>query len=306
MRTVVIDELERLAGQDDRISIMTADLGYGVMESFAAKFPDRFFNVGISEQLMASAAAGMALCGRVVCMYSIGNFVTLRCIEQIRNDICYHNANVKIIAVGGGVSYGQLGMSHHATEDIAMMRALPNMKVFVPADPDEARKVTRYALNVDCPCYIRLARRGEPTLYPKGQVSDITKIQLVVPGTDAALVACGPILNEAIKAAERLLSNHISTAVFSVPCVKPLDSRTIKQIAEKFSLLISMEEHQTVGGLGSAIAEEVSTMGCVHGRLHCLGLPNEYVSMVGCHDYLCKHYGLNADAVAETVSNLLS
>lgn len=305
MRNVVIHELEQLAGQDNRISIMTADLGYGVMESFASKFSERFFNVGISEQLMASAAAGMALCDKIVCVYSIGNFVTLRCIEQIRNDICYHNANVKIIAVGGGVSYGQLGMSHHATEDIAMMRALPNMKVFVPADPNEARKVTRYALNIDCPCYIRLARRGEPVLYAENQASDITKVQLVIPGTDVALIASGPVLNEAIKAAERLSCDRISAAVFSVPCIKPLDSEMIKAIAEKFPLLVSIEEHQIIGGLGGAIAEVISEIKCFHGHLYRVGLPDEYVSVVGSHDYLCKYYELNGDALAKTISNLL-
>ena len=138
MRNAVINEIERMAESDGRIAVVTADLGYSVLESFSERFPDRFYNVGISEQLMASAAAGIAMSGCIVFTYSIGNFATLRCIEQIRNDICYHGANVKIIAVGGGFSYGQLGMSHHATEDIAMLRALPNMHVLVPADPEEA------------------------------------------------------------------------------------------------------------------------------------------------------------------------
>ena len=160
MRNAVINEIERMAESDGRIAVMTADLGYSVLESFAARFPDRFYNVGISEQLMASAAAGIALSGCVVFTYSIGNFATLRCIEQIRNDICYHDANVKIIAVGGGFSYGQLGMSHHATEDIAMLRALPNMHVLAPADPEEALAAVRYAVGTEGPFYIRSGRTG--------------------------------------------------------------------------------------------------------------------------------------------------
>lgn len=305
MRTVVLNELERLAAQDSRIVVMTADLGYGVTESFASKYPERFFNVGISEQLMASAAAGMALCGNIVCTYSIGNFATLRCIEQIRNDVCYHNANVKIIAVGGGFAYGQLGMSHHATEDIAMMRALPNMKVFVPADPNEAREVIRYALDVNGPCYIRLARRGEPVLYAEKQHLEITKIRLVVPGTDVAVIACGSILGEAIKATEKLTEHHISPAIFSVPCVKPIDVETVQKIAGEFQLLICVEEHQITGGLGGAVAEVIGMMTGFHGYLHRLGLPDEYVGIVGSHDYLCQYYGLDGDGIAETISGLL-
>ena len=149
MRNTAIQEIERLAEQDMRICLMTGDLGYGVLESFAKKFPERYFNMGISEQSMTAAAAGMALCGSIVFTYSIGNFNTLRCIEQIRNDICYHNANVKIISVGSGFSYGQLGMSHHATEDVAMLRALPNMRVFVPADPEEALLAVNYAAKIE-------------------------------------------------------------------------------------------------------------------------------------------------------------
>lgn len=306
MRNAVIKAIEHRAEKDARLIVITADVGYGVLDSFSEKFPSRFYNMGISEQLMASAAAGMALCGNIVCTYSIGNFATLRCIEQIRNDICYHNANVKIIAVGGGFSYGQLGMSHHATEDIAMMRALPNMKVFVPADPNEALDTVEYALETEGPCYIRLARQGEPILYDKARNPEIVKVQMARPGTDVALIACGPVLKETIRASKILEEQyHRSAAVFSVPCIKPLDVETIVEIAGEFPLIISVEEHQVTGGLGGAIAEAVSAIDGPHAHMRCLGLPDEYTSMVGSHDYLCRYYGLDGDAIAGTVSRLL-
>lgn len=305
MRNTVIDEIEKLAADDSRIMVVTADLGYDVLEGFAERFPTRFFNVGISEQLMASSAAGMALSGNVVFTYSIGNFATLRCIEQIRNDVCYHNANVKIVAVGGGFAYGQLGMSHHMTEDIAMMRALPNMRVLVPADPEEALACAKYAVQIDGPCYIRLARRGEPVLYQKPPAFDVTKMQPVITGDAAALLVCGPLLKNAIEAAEKLKADGISVSVYSVPGIKPIDSAMICTLANRYPLLVTIEEHQISGGLGSIIAETVSEIDGAHARVYRMGMRDEYTSIVGSHEYLCDCYGLSAEKIAAAVSNML-
>ncbi len=305
MRNAVVQEIERLAEQDNRIAAVTADLGYSVWEKFAKRFPDRFFNVGISEQLMTSAAAGMALSGNIVFTYSIGNFATLRCMEQIRNDVCYHNANVKIIAVGGGFAYGQLGMSHHMTEDIAMMRTLPNMRVFVPADPEEALACVKYAAQIDGPCYIRLARRGEPVLYQKTPSFDIEKIQPVITGDAAALLVCGPLLKNAIEAAEKLKPGGISVSVYSVPCMKPVDSTMIRTLANRYPLLVTIEEHQISGGLGGIVAEIVSETAGKHATVYRMGLQDEYTGTVGNHEYLCDCYGLSAEKIAAAISNLL-
>ena len=305
MRNTVIDEIEKLAADDSRIMVVTADLGYDVLEGFAERFPARFFNVGISEQLMTSAAVGMALSGNIVFTYSIGNFATLRCIEQIRNDVCYHDANVKIIAVGGGFAYGQLGMSHHMTEDIAMMRTLPNMRVLVPADPEEALACVKYAVQTDGPCYIRLARRGEPVLYKKASSFDIAKIQPAVTGDAAALLVCGPLLKNAIEAAEKLKAGGIFVSVYSVPCIKPIDSTMICTLADKHPLLVTIEEHQISGGLGGTVAEIVSEIAGTRPRVYRMGLQDEYTSIVGSHEYLCDHYGLSAEKIAAAVSSML-
>ena len=303
MRNTVIDALTNMAETDDRITFVTADLGYSVLEDFAAKFPERFFNVGICEQAMSSVAAGMALSGEIVFTYSIGNFATLRCIEQIRNDVCYHNANVKIIAVGGGVSYGQLGMSHHATEDIAMMRALPHMRVLTPADPEEALAAARYAVQTEGPCYIRLARRGEPVLYPKAGAIDVTKVQTVIPGEQVAVIGCGPIVAEVKKACETLRHRGIEAGAYSVPCVSPLDRDAVRTIARQADWVVTVEEHQITGGLGSAVAEALCDLPDV--RQLRMGIPDEYPHIVGSHEYLCDYYGLSADKIAEKILSVM-
>lgn len=305
MRNTVINEIERLAETDERICIITADLGYGVLESFRDRYPERYFNVGISEQLMTSAAAGMACCGKTVFTYSIGNFPTLRCIEQIRNDVCYPNANVKIIAVGGGFAYGQLGMSHHATEDIAMMRALPNMRVFTPADPEEALAAVRYAVAQEGPCYIRLARSGEPVLYEKAAAFDVTKFQCVRQGTDAAILVCGPVLTEGMKAVKILEEDDISCGLYSVPCVKPLDGAAVRRIAETHSWLVTVEEHNVIGGLGGAVAEELSGMRGTHGALIRLGLQDVFSGVVGSNAYLRDYYGISGEKIAAETKKAL-
>lgn len=303
MRNTVIDALTNMAETDDRITFVTADLGYSVLEDFAAKFPERFFNVGICEQAMSSVAAGMALSGEIVFTYSIGNFATLRCIEQIRNDVCYHNANVKIIAVGGGVSYGQLGMSHHATEDIAMMRALPHMRVLTPADPEDALAAARYAVQTEGPCYIRLARRGEPVLYPKAGAIDVTKVQTVIPGEQVAVIGCGPIVAEVKKACETLRHRGIEAGAYSVPCVSPLDRDAVRTIARQADWVVTVEEHQITGGLGSAVAEALCDLPDV--RQLRMGIPDEYPHIVGSHEYLCDYYGLSADKITEKILSVM-
>lgn len=305
MRNTLINELTRMAETDQRLVLITGDLGYGVLDSFAQKFPSRFLNVGISEQAMTSIAAGVAMEGSIVFTYSIGNFNTLRCIEQLRNDVCYHETNVKVLSVGSGFAYGQLGMSHHATEDIAMMRALPHMRVYTPADPEEAVTALHDAVKSTGPCYIRLAKSGEPNLYIKPDNFDVTKIQKLISGRDVSFLGCGPLLGEVLKAAELLESSGISTGVYSVPCVKPLDTETIISVARHTRLIVTVEEHQVIGGLGSAVAETICEMSDMKASLLRIGLNEEFTSIVGSHEFLCKYYGLTAKQIAKRVRERL-
>lgn len=305
MRNTFINKITEMAQENKKIMMVTADLGYSVLEEFRDSYPSRYFNVGISEQAMASIACGMALEGNIVIIYSIGNFTTLRCIEQIRNDICYHNANVKVVSVGGGFSYGQLGMSHHATEDIAMMRTIPGMKVLAPSDPEEAAAAAEYAINTDGPCYIRLARNKEPKLYDKVDY-DINRIYCLTTGLGkAALVSCGPVLKNVISAAKILKSKDIIVDVYSSPCISPLNTESVKEIADSYEFIFTIEEHSVSGGLGGAVAEIISGYSDRKAVLHRLGLQNCFSSIVGEHDFLCEQYGLSDKKIADAVRRII-
>jgi transketolase len=305
MRNHLIKELENLAINDEKICLMTGDLGFGVLDNFAKEYPYRFFNAGISEQNMTSVAAGMALEGNTVYTYSIGNFPTLRCIEQIRNDICYHNANVKIIVVGGGFAYGQLGMSHHATEDLAMMRSLPNMRVYSPADPMEAVEILKRVNSIDGPCYIRLGKGGEPNLHPEITEFDVEKAIELYPRGDAAILATGSVLGEAKTALESLNSEGIITGLYSFPSIKPLDENTIKRLAKKCKLIVTVEEHNIMGGFGGAVSEVIADMEGNRAKLIRIGLNDIYTSIVGSQDFLRDYYGISAKNIVEKIKKAL-
>lgn len=296
MRNHAIDQVTELAAKDNRVMIVTADLGYNVLNKFEDRFPDRFINVGIAEQNMTAVAAGLALSGNIVFTYSIGNFPTLRCIEQIRNDVCYHNANVKILSVGGGFAYGDLGMTHHATEDIAMMRALPNMRVYVPADSVEAVACIKEAYSTDGPAFVRMAKGGEMNLHDAGEQLDISKLSpfTEVPGRDINIITCGTILAEGIKLVHELEKDGYSVGVFSCPGVKPIDRTRIVELAYASKLIITMEEHNVIGGLGGAVAEILAEVPGQRSALMRLGLQDTYSSIVGDQAYLRDYYGMSA------------
>ncbi|MBS4913652.1 MAG: hypothetical protein KHZ77_05750 [Veillonella sp.] len=304
MRDHVISELVELA-KDDKIMLATADLGFNVVEKFSEKYPDRFINAGIAEQNMTSIAAGLALEGNEVYTYSIGNFPTLRCIEQLRNLVCYHNANVKVLAVGGGFAYGTLGMTHHATEDIAMMRALPNMDVYVPADAIEAIWCLRAIHDKKGPAYLRMARGKEALIH---SAEEKLNVKSIIPikenGNDVTILASGTILSEGIKAYQLLKEHDIKCSVYSVPCIKPIDDKSIIELAQSSKLLITMEEHNVIGGLGGAVAEVISQLSH-HSSLIRFGLQDKFSSIVGNQDYLREVYHIDAQSVYEKVEKTL-
>lgn len=292
MRNHLINKITELAEEDKNIILITGDLGFGVLDSFQKKYPKRFINAGIAEQNMAAIAAGLALEGNKVFIYSIGNFPTLRCIEQIRNDICYHNANVKILAVGSGFAYGTLGMTHHATEDLAIMRALPNMKVFTPCDSISAEAIAQDICKINGPCYVRLERGGEPEIFSKNEKFEIGKLKEIRKGYDIAVITIGTVINEAIKAADILREQNNYISVYSVYSLKPIDKEQILEIAKKYKYIITVEEHQIIGGLGSTIAEIIAENNMIT-KIIRLGLNNEFTSVVGNQEYLREVYKIN-------------
>jgi transketolase len=302
VRTAFIEELHRLAASDARINLVVGDLGYSVVEKFAEAYPDRFLNAGVAEQNMTTLSAGLAIGGgATVFTYSIANFATMRCLEQIRNDVCYHDANVKVTIVGGGVAYGPHGYTHFAVEDIAVMRAMPGMVVAVPADPVESVALTGLAVRNDGPWYLRLGRNNEPTVHQDGlQGLAVGKMIPVRRGTTGSILATGPVLFEAIKAGEKLAEKGIDVSIWSVPFVKPFDHEMLADIVADSAWLVSVEDHGPCGGVGSVIAESLvkgqRMLPCTH-----LCFP-EKIEKSGSQEYLRAQYGLDCDSIVETVS----
>ncbi len=304
MRTTFIHTLIDYARANERIWLLVGDLGYSVVEPFREEFPDRFINVGVAEQNMTGIASGLAISGKVVFTYSIANFPTLRCLEQIRNDVCYHRANVKIVAVGGGFAYGAQGMTHHATEDLAIMRALPNMIVIAPGDPVETALATRAVAKWPGPCYMRLGKAQEPVVHKTSPDFQIGKAIVVREGGDVTLITTGGILFNTVQAAERLAQQGIQSRLLSMHTLKPLDTEVVLAAARQTKAIITVEEHSLIGGLGSAVAEVLAELSdsCIAFRR--IGIKDEFCQQVGSQEYLRGIYGLSVDSIIEVVRSL--
>lgn len=288
MRTAFIQQITEEANRNNKIFLLVGDLGFNVVEPFAQAFPERFLNVGVAEQNLAGVAAGLAKEDFIPFIYSIGNFPTLRCMEQIRYDICYHNLNVNIVAIGGGYAYGSLGASHHATEDIGMLRSIPNLTVCAPADPIEARKITAMAVEDASPFYIRLGKNGEPVIH-----ADTVELQKGVPlllreGNQIAILATGSI---AVDGLDFVQKNNLHAAVYSVPVIKPLLKESLLAIFEQYEKIITVEEHQASAGFGSAVLECMNDL-MEEKRLKKIpsikriAIPDSFTSIVGSQAFL--------------------
>ena len=308
MRDTFVKTLIEEAKKNKNIELITGDLGFGVLKPYWEALPDQFTNAGIAEQNMTTAAAGMALEGKIVFTYSIGNFPTLRCLEQIRNDCAYHNANVKIVCVGGGFVYGSLGMSHMATEDIAIMRALPDVTVVCPGDLVEAECATRAIINTHGTCYMRLGRGGEKRIHDKiddFQIGKAIKVRESVKDKDdkIAVFSTGAILDETTEACDELIREGYSIEQYSFHTVKPIDKETIMQCTKECKYIVTIEEHNVIGGLGGAVAEAMTeTDG--KAKLIRIGINDEYCVIVGSQKYLRSRYHIDKNIIVNMVCNI--
>jgi transketolase len=302
MRDAFIRALTELAAEDPRVMLVNGDLGFGVLADFIANRPGQYVNAGVAEQNMTAVAFGMALAGARAYTYSIGNFPTLRCLEQIRNDVCYHHADVTIVAVGGGFSYGQLGMSHFATEDLAVLRALPGMTVVAPSDPWQAYALTRQLHARGGPAYLRIDKSCAG--LPEAEVA-LGEARVVHDGDDAVAFATGGVLAEALTAADRLAAAGIGLRVVDVHTIKPLDRETVCAAARACRHVVTVEEHTIVGGLGAAIAETCLEGGIGLCGFHRIGLADCHPNVVGDQFHLRAEYGIDADAVVAAVREML-
>lgn len=298
MRTSFINQLLEEAKKNDKIFLVIGDLGYHVVEPFMEAIPERFLNAGIAEQNMAGVAAGLAMTGYNVYIYSIGNFPTLRCLEQIRNDIAYHKANVKIVSVGAGYAYGSLGATHQPTEEIGALRAIPNMIVATPGDPVEARAIAKFSAEYDGPMYIRLGKAGEKVAHTEESLTvkagDIFPVDLK-DGNKKAVLACGNIM---AAAKSQIIDQSLPYDLYSIPFVKPINIEQLKEIVEKYpDGLITIEEHQRSCGMGAAIVEEVNDLYAqgeltIYPLIKRIAIPDEFAPVVGTQGYLREYEGL--------------
>lgn len=296
MRTCFIKTLEKLAAKDPDIFLLTADLGFKLFDDFRAQYPDRFINMGVAEANMIGVGAGLALSGKNVYCYSMVPFLTMRTLDQIRVDICYHNVNVKLIGVGGGLTYGLEGMTHHALEDLAVMRALPNMTIVAPGDPWEAEAVIRESASFPGPMYIRLGGNNDPYVHQGGVDFKIGRGILIHKGADLAVLAAGTMLGPAQAVVERLEGAGLSVTLISMPTIKPLDEGLVLECAQGHRAIFTVEEHSRIGGLGSAVAEVLAEAGWA-GLFRRIGLPDRYGENIGRAEYLREKSGLSPEKI---------
>jgi len=305
MRKTCLDMVYELAKTDDRVLFIGSDLGIGTLQQFKAEMPDRFFMEGVSEANLIGMSAGFALEGKVVYANTIATFITRRCFEQVCLDLCLHNVNVRLIGNGGGLVYAPLGPTHLATEDIAILRALPHMTILAPADATEMRRMMPLTLDHPGPIYIRLGKGGDPIVTDPAQPFEIGKIFVMRPGTGAVIVSTGVMLKRSLDAAELLRAKGIDAAVLHCPTVKPLDAAVIRQYALAAPVIVSVEEHTIVGGLGSAVAEILAESDFpALKRFRRIGIPDVFPDQYGSQDSLLARYGITAERISATVEQL--
>jgi transketolase len=294
MRNAFANEVTELAKSDKRVVLLSGDIGNKLFDDFKKIDSERFYNCGIAEANMMGVAAGMALSGLRPVIYTITPFTTTRCFEQIRVDVCYHQAPVIIVGTGAGLSYAELGPTHHSLEDLAILRTLPGMHVLAPCDAIEMRLALRAALQLNYPVYIRIGKKGEPAIHSTFPNLEIGKTITVRKGHDVVLLSAGTIMPEALKAADLLEKKDISTEVVSAHSIKPLDSEYLDLAAKRFKMIATIEEHGLIGGLGSAVSEWYIKNNILIPQIN-FGTPDEFMHEVGSQDYARKKYGLTAE-----------
>ena len=293
--------LAELVVERDDVLVLDADLTKSTKTIEAKKArPEHHFNMGIAEGNMMAVAAGMAASNKVVYASSFAMFAAGRAFEQIRNSICYPNLNVKVCATHAGITVGEDGASHQCIEDLALMRSIPNMTVFVPCDQYQAKAIVKAVADIDGPCYVRLGRGAVEDVYDENYKFELGKGKVLRKGKKVALVATGMMVQEALKAADILAKDDISVTVVDMPCIKPIDEELIVKVAKEHELIITCEEHNVYGGLGSAISEVTSKKSPV--RMEMMGMQDTFGESGTPNELLAK-YGLNADHIVEKVKN---
>ena len=303
MRSLFAREITTLAEINKDIVLLSGDIGNKMFDGFKEIAKDRFFNCGIAEANMMSMASGMALTGLRPYIYTITPFTTTRCLEQIKIGAAYHNSNVVIIGTGSGLSYSELGPTHHSLEDIAILRSIPEIRILTPSDPIELKAILRETINIDGPSYIRIGKKGEPNLHDESSDLGIGKAKMLLEGEDVLILAIGPIVSEAIKAVKDNTCNDKRVAIATMSSIKPLDEEFLRRmIRRNFYKWITFEEHGLVGGLGSTILEWLSDNNLLDKiNLKRLGVENKFIHNLGSQSYTRKILGLDSEGIKKWI-----
>ncbi len=302
VRKTCLDLVYELAKRDRRVFFIGSDLGVGVLQAFKEEMPERFFMEGVSEANIVGVAAGLALEGKIPYVNTIATFLTRRCFEQIVLDVCLHNVPVRLIGNGGGYVYAPLGPTHLATDDMAILRTIPNMTIVAPADADEMRRLMPLTLDLDGPLYIRLAKGYDPVVTNDGSRFEIGKAIHMREGRDVLLVTTGICLRLALEASDRLSEQGIEAAILHMHTVKPLDTEALLQHAADTPSVVTIEEHTVVGGLGSAVAEVLmENTATATRRFHRIGIPDQFAEEYGTQVSLMARYQVTSQRIVDQV-----
>ncbi|WP_426869024.1 transketolase family protein [Candidatus Planktophila versatilis] len=283
--------------------LVTGDLGFGVLEEFASELPNQFINAGIAEQSMMGMAAGLASTGKRVFVYSIGNFPTLRCLEQIRNDVCMMNNSVVVVSVGAGYAYGVQGYTHHALEDVSVLRSLPNMEIYSPSDTLETKEITKLLANTMKPAYLRLGKVSDDLPEDPTKKLEFGKFRELVSGNDGTILFTGSLGSIALNARKVLLNKGLEIAVCSVPMISNIDITYLEKASNK-GLIVTIEEQVVRGGFGSAVLEAISLSG-IDARIGIIGATQKNLSLIGDQQFLRKSNGISSEAIVDKFNSYL-
>ena len=306
MRNAYISTLHQLAKSNENILALVADNGTIVYDKYREEFPDRFINFGISEANMISVAAGLASCGKIPFAYTIASFLIYRAFEQIRNDVCLQKMNVKLVGIGCGFAYSDLGPTHHTTEDIALMQSLPGMTIFSPCDPLESKNVTVAAAQINGPVYLRLATGGTPEIYEQDYGFKVGRGVTMREGKELTIITTGGIVYEVLEAVDELEKEGISVRVINMHTIKPLDRNIVLKAAEETQSILTVEEHSVTGGLGCAVASVVLEEGHTDVLFRKMGLKNTFPKGYGSYQDMKEMNGLSGKHIIREVKKILN
>lgn len=306
MRNAFARQITALAQQDPRIVLLSGDIGNRLFDDFKSVCPDRFYNCGVAEANLVGVAAGLAMSGFLPVCYTIAPFIAYRALEQIRIDVCYHELPMLIVGTGAGLSYASLGATHHSCEDVGILRLLPGMTVLAPADEWEVRAALKAIVRCPRPAYMRIGKKGEPVVHRAEPDFVLGRALPIRPGREVGLLSSGTLLATALATADLLEAAGFSTAVFSVPTVKPLDTALLEEAFASFRVVATVEEHSVLGGLGGSVAEWLTDTGASRARLLRFGTADEFLLETCDQEEAREHFGLVPEAITLRIRKILS